>query len=205
MTSNYKGERLTAIHLIGRTAPSLNSSREKISSSLRVTSKRHSLAQVASPSVFLDSSIIHPLFVPGYREARDLKSEYIPSALSVAFGFGAFKEERISVGTATPGRQSRPVPLPFDVYPLCPLDPFSPSFWLSGAQGLGGHLWTSIKYRNEPSKSASNGSDQILRPGPTERNPAGGRERDGERTGGNEKRKEKERKRVRSRVRPGHV
>lgn len=78
----------------------------------------------------------------------------------------AFKEKRrISVGGATPGRQSQPVPR-FDVHPLCPPDPFSPSFWLSGAQGLGGHLWTSIKYRNEPSKSVSNESDQILRPGP---------------------------------------
>ncbi|KAG7202737.1 hypothetical protein KM043_009911 [Ampulex compressa] len=82
----------------------------------------------------------------------------------LAFGFSGPKEERISVGRATPDRQSRPV-LTFDVYPLCPGDPFSPSFWLSGAQGLGGHLWTSIKYRNEPSKSASNGSDQILGPG----------------------------------------
>jgi len=54
-----------------------------------------------------------------------------------AFGFGASKEERISVGRATPGRQSQAVPT-IDVYPLCLLDPFSLSFWLSAAQKLSG-------------------------------------------------------------------
>lgn len=46
---------------------------------------------------------------------------------------------------------------------LCvPPDPFKSLFLVLGSRGLGGHLWTSIKYRNEPSKSATNGSDQIF-------------------------------------------
>lgn len=46
---------------------------------------------------------------------------------------------------------------------LCvPPDPFKSLFLVLGSRGLGDHLWTSIKYRNEPSKSATNGSDQIF-------------------------------------------
>lgn len=91
-----------------------------------------------------------------YQEARNLENEYTENATCIqrAFGSGTFKEKRISVGRATPGRQSQAVPT-IDVYPLCPPDPFSPSFWLSRIQRFsmeGEHLWTSIKYRNEPSK-----------------------------------------------------
>lgn len=72
-----------------------------------------------------------------YQDTNDLKSECTENATCIrrAFGFGAFKEERISVGRATPGRQSQVVPT-IDVYPLCPLDPFSTLFLALGSSEI---------------------------------------------------------------------
>lgn len=50
------------------------------------------------------------------------------------------KRSRISVGRATPGRQSQPVPS-FDVDPLCPPDPFKSLFLTLGSPGT---RWPSL-------------------------------------------------------------